>query len=82
MINPNAVCVRIIQCLNDFSGLSGIALLSRIDSDHFIITISTVSGLVRNSAPVEHDWMFKQHIIKIYQILPPGLILEKLRLVK
>ncbi len=80
MINPNAVCVRIIQCFNDFSGLSGIASLSRIDSDRFIIIISTVLGLVRNIVLVEHDWMFKQQIIN--QILACGLFIEKLRLGK
>jgi hypothetical protein len=78
MINPNAVCVSIIQYFNDFSGLSGIASLSRIDSDRFIIMISTVVGLVRNSVPVEHDWVLKQQII-INQILAWGLIIEKLR---
>tara|TARA_Y100000294_G_scaffold143324_1_gene137832 strand:+ start:225 stop:470 length:246 start_codon:yes stop_codon:yes gene_type:complete len=81
MINPNAVCVRIIQCFNDFSGLSGIDPLSRIDSDRFIIIISTVLGLVRNSVLVEQDWVFKQQII-INQILAFGLIIEKLRLGK
>jgi hypothetical protein len=78
MINPNAVCVSIIQCFNDFSGLSGIASLSRIDSDRLIIIISTVVGLVRNSVLVEHDWVLKQQII-INQILACGLIIEKLR---
>ena len=81
MINPNAVCVRIIQWFNDFSGLFGIASFSRINFDHFIIIISTVLGLVRNSVLVEHDWVFKQQII-INQILACGLIMEKLRLVK
>jgi hypothetical protein len=79
MINPNAVCVSIIQCFNDFSGLSGIASLSRIDSDRLIIIISTVVGLVRNSVLVEHDWVLKQQIIIINQILACGLIIEKLR---
>jgi hypothetical protein len=40
--------------------------------------ISTVVGLVRNSVPVEHDWVLKQQII-INQILAWGLIIEKLR---
>ena len=81
MINPNEVCVRIIQWFNDFSGLSGIASFSRIDSDRFIIIISAVLGLVRNSVLVEHDWVFKQQII-INQILECDLIIEKLRLGK
>jgi hypothetical protein len=38
-----------------------------------------VVGLVRNSVLVEHDWVLKQQIIIINQILACGLIIEKLR---